>query len=105
MAATSASIPGGEEKVLHNGDTITNTQGALVLENLIGEFITEDGIEMMRKPFLFIGGWCLLVSVLVRRRDPIPRVTIRQTADALIAVIKRRQDVFRRRPRALLLGG
>jgi hypothetical protein len=26
-------IPGGDEKLLVNGDTITNTQGALVLEN------------------------------------------------------------------------
>lgn len=36
-------VPGGEEAVLHDGDTITNTQGALVLENLIGEFVTRAG--------------------------------------------------------------
>jgi phospholipid/cholesterol/gamma-HCH transport system substrate-binding protein len=36
-------IPGGEDKVLTGGDTITNTQGALVLENLIGDFITKMG--------------------------------------------------------------
>jgi phospholipid/cholesterol/gamma-HCH transport system substrate-binding protein len=35
--------PGGEEDVLHDGDTITNTQGALVLENLIGELVTKAG--------------------------------------------------------------
>ena len=36
-------IPGGEEKVLHNGDTITNTQGALGLEGLIDTFISKMG--------------------------------------------------------------
>jgi phospholipid/cholesterol/gamma-HCH transport system substrate-binding protein len=36
-------VPGGEEDVLHDGDTITNTQGALVLENLIGDFLTRSG--------------------------------------------------------------
>ena len=36
-------VPGGEEELLHDGDTITNTQGALVLENLIGEFVTRAG--------------------------------------------------------------
>lgn len=36
-------IPGGEDKMLVNGDTITNTQGALVLENLIGDFLTKSG--------------------------------------------------------------
>jgi len=34
---------GAEEDVLKDGDTITNTQGALVLENLIGDFITRMG--------------------------------------------------------------
>jgi phospholipid/cholesterol/gamma-HCH transport system substrate-binding protein len=36
-------IPGGEETVLHNGDTITNTQGALGLEGLIDTFISKMG--------------------------------------------------------------
>jgi len=36
-------IPGGEEELLKDGDTITNTQGALVLENLIGGLITRGG--------------------------------------------------------------
>jgi phospholipid/cholesterol/gamma-HCH transport system substrate-binding protein len=36
-------VPGGEDQVLKDGDTITNTQGALVLENLIGNFITKAG--------------------------------------------------------------
>jgi len=36
-------VPGGEDKMLVNGDTITNTQGALVLENLIGDFLTKTG--------------------------------------------------------------
>ncbi len=36
-------IPGGEEQVLHNGDTITNTQGALGLEGLIDTFISKMG--------------------------------------------------------------
>ncbi len=36
-------IPGGEDKLLKSGDTITNTQGALVLENLIGDFLTKSG--------------------------------------------------------------
>jgi phospholipid/cholesterol/gamma-HCH transport system substrate-binding protein len=36
-------VPGGEEDLLHDGDTITNTQGALVLENLIGDLVTRGG--------------------------------------------------------------
>ena len=36
-------VPGGEEEVLKDGDTITNTQGALVLENLIGNLVTRAG--------------------------------------------------------------
>jgi phospholipid/cholesterol/gamma-HCH transport system substrate-binding protein len=36
-------VPGGDEELLKDGDTITNTQGALVLENLIGNFITRGG--------------------------------------------------------------
>jgi phospholipid/cholesterol/gamma-HCH transport system substrate-binding protein len=36
-------VPGADEEVLHDGDTITNTQGALVLENLIGDFVTRAG--------------------------------------------------------------
>ncbi len=34
-------IPGADDKLLANGDTITETQGALVLENLIGDFLTK----------------------------------------------------------------
>jgi phospholipid/cholesterol/gamma-HCH transport system substrate-binding protein len=36
-------VPGGEDQLLTDGDTITNTQGALVLENLIGDVITRLG--------------------------------------------------------------
>jgi len=36
-------IPGGEDKVLHNGDTITNTQGAVGLESLIDTFVSKMG--------------------------------------------------------------
>ncbi len=36
-------VPGGDEKTLQNGDEINDTQGALVLENLIGEFLTNMG--------------------------------------------------------------
>jgi phospholipid/cholesterol/gamma-HCH transport system substrate-binding protein len=36
-------VPGGEEELLKDGDTITNTQGALVLENLIGNLVTRAG--------------------------------------------------------------
>lgn len=36
-------IPGGDDRMLGDGDTITNTQGALVLENLIGDFLTKSG--------------------------------------------------------------
>ena len=36
-------VPGGEEQLLADGDVITNTQGALVLENLIGDVITKLG--------------------------------------------------------------
>jgi phospholipid/cholesterol/gamma-HCH transport system substrate-binding protein len=35
--------PGGEEETLHNGDTITNTQGAIGLESLIDQFIGKMG--------------------------------------------------------------
>ena len=35
--------PGAEEEKLQNGDEITETQGALVLENLIGDFLTNLG--------------------------------------------------------------
>ncbi len=38
-------FPGGEEDILKDGDTITETQGAIVLENLIGDFITNKGSE------------------------------------------------------------
>ena len=36
-------LPGAEEETLAQGDEITDTQGALVLENLIGEFVTNIG--------------------------------------------------------------
>ncbi|MDA1076446.1 MAG: outer membrane lipid asymmetry maintenance protein MlaD [Proteobacteria bacterium] len=36
-------LPGADEERLMNGDVITNTQGALVLENLIGELVTNLG--------------------------------------------------------------
>ena len=35
--------PGGDEETLGDGDEISETQGALVLENLIGEFLTNLG--------------------------------------------------------------
>ncbi len=36
-------LPGGDDEKLAAGDEITDTQGALVLENLIGEFLTNLG--------------------------------------------------------------
>ena len=36
-------LPGADEEYLQNGDEITDTQGALVIENLIGEFLTNLG--------------------------------------------------------------
>jgi phospholipid/cholesterol/gamma-HCH transport system substrate-binding protein len=36
-------LPGADEEMLGDGDTIEDTQGALVLENLIGDFITRMG--------------------------------------------------------------
>ncbi len=36
-------MPGADEEFIQNGDEITDTQGALVLENLIGEFLTNLG--------------------------------------------------------------
>lgn len=36
-------MPGADEETLQDGDTIEDTQGALVLENLIGDFITRMG--------------------------------------------------------------
>lgn len=36
-------LPGADEETLGHGDEITETQGALVLENLIGEFLTNLG--------------------------------------------------------------
>ena len=35
--------PGADEETLQHGDEITETQGALVLENLIGDFLTNMG--------------------------------------------------------------
>jgi len=35
--------PGADEETLADGDEITETQGALVLENLIGDFLTNIG--------------------------------------------------------------
>ncbi len=36
-------LPGAEEDVLQDGDEIHDTQGALVLESLVGEFVTRLG--------------------------------------------------------------
>jgi phospholipid/cholesterol/gamma-HCH transport system substrate-binding protein len=36
-------MPGADEEMLADGDEITETQGALVLENLVGEFLTNLG--------------------------------------------------------------
>ena len=36
-------LPGADEEYLAQGDEISDTQGALVLENLIGEFLTNIG--------------------------------------------------------------
>jgi len=36
-------LPGAEEDTLGDGDSIENTQGALVLENLIGDLVTRLG--------------------------------------------------------------
>lgn len=36
-------IPGADEEVIEDGGEITDTQGAMVLENLIGEFVTGMG--------------------------------------------------------------
>jgi phospholipid/cholesterol/gamma-HCH transport system substrate-binding protein len=36
-------MPGADDEVLNEGDYITDTQGALVLENLIGDLVTRLG--------------------------------------------------------------
>jgi len=36
-------MPGADDELLADGDYIEDTQGALVLENLIGDFITRMG--------------------------------------------------------------
>jgi phospholipid/cholesterol/gamma-HCH transport system substrate-binding protein len=36
-------LPGADEERLGNGDTIEETQGAMVLENLVGELMTRLG--------------------------------------------------------------
>lgn len=36
-------LPGADEEMLEAGGTISETQGALVLENLIGDFVTRMG--------------------------------------------------------------
>lgn len=36
-------VPGGEEEYLADGDEIYDTQGALVLENLVGDLVTRLG--------------------------------------------------------------
>lgn len=40
-----ALVPGGEEDFLEEGDTIEDTQGAFVFEDLIGDVITKIGVE------------------------------------------------------------
>jgi phospholipid/cholesterol/gamma-HCH transport system substrate-binding protein len=42
--------PGAEEKMLGAGDTITMTQSAVVLENLIGQFLFSKAAEGEKKP-------------------------------------------------------
>ena len=37
--------PGGDEKNLADGDTVTQTQSAIVLENLIGQFLFNQAAE------------------------------------------------------------
>jgi phospholipid/cholesterol/gamma-HCH transport system substrate-binding protein len=41
---------GGDEKMLRAGDTITMTQSALVLENLISQFLFSKAAEGEKKP-------------------------------------------------------
>jgi phospholipid/cholesterol/gamma-HCH transport system substrate-binding protein len=41
---------GGDEKMLAAGDTITMTQSAVVLENLIGQFLFSKAAEGEKKP-------------------------------------------------------
>ena len=41
--------PGGDEKVLANGDRISKTQKAVVLEDLIGQFLTSRAGEPAAK--------------------------------------------------------
>lgn len=36
-------MPGADEEMLEDGDTISDTQGALVLEKLIGDFVSRMG--------------------------------------------------------------
>lgn len=36
-------VPGADEEMLGNGDEIVETQGAIVLENLIGQFLSNFG--------------------------------------------------------------
>jgi phospholipid/cholesterol/gamma-HCH transport system substrate-binding protein len=38
-------VPGGEEDFLEEGDTIEDTQGALVFEDLIGDVIRNIGVD------------------------------------------------------------
>ncbi len=42
--------PGGDEKNLAAGDVVTNTQSAIVLENLIGQFLFNKAAESGDKP-------------------------------------------------------
>jgi phospholipid/cholesterol/gamma-HCH transport system substrate-binding protein len=42
--------PGGDEKNLAAGDTITQTQSAIVLENLIGQFLFSKAADAGASP-------------------------------------------------------
>ncbi|MEI7445227.1 MAG: outer membrane lipid asymmetry maintenance protein MlaD [Burkholderiales bacterium] len=42
--------PGGDDKMLAGGDTIRMTQSAIVLENLIGQFLFSKAAEGEKKP-------------------------------------------------------
>ena len=45
MSSTWASRPGADDKNLAPGDTITSTQSAVVLENLISQFLFSKAAE------------------------------------------------------------
>ena len=85
-------LPGADEETLADGDFIENTQGALVLENLVGDLITRLGVVLIDKlsyktvfPARLAGG-ALMTPAVSRpwRRSRPPSELVESTTDEML---------------------